>query len=78
MNYTNEISRAGIYYVCDNTKYNSCPGLYESGPGPTFPELEFEMCTNLYIGIYIIFRGRDSPVGIAAGYGLDGPGIESR
>jgi hypothetical protein len=23
-------------------------------------------------------RGRDSPVGIATGYGLDGPGIESR
>ena len=22
--------------------------------------------------------GRDSPVGIASGYGLDGPGIESR
>jgi hypothetical protein len=24
------------------------------------------------------YRGRDSSVGIATGYGLDGPGIESR
>jgi hypothetical protein len=28
--------------------------------------------------IIIIIVGRDSSVGIATGYGLDGPGIESR
>jgi hypothetical protein len=49
MNYTIEISRAGIYNACDNNKCNSCPELTQSGPGTTtFPELEFEMCTNLY------------------------------
>jgi hypothetical protein len=31
-----------------------------------------------YVGISSAFRGRDSSVGIATGYGLDGPGIESR
>ena len=55
MNYTIEISRAGIYNICDNNKYNSRPELTQSGPGTKFPELEFEMCTNLYTGIYILF-----------------------
>jgi hypothetical protein len=48
-----EISRAGIYNACDNNKYNSCPELTQLGPGTAFPELEYEMCTNLYTGIYI-------------------------
>jgi hypothetical protein len=30
------------------------------------------------IHVYNHYRGRDSSVGIATGYGLDGPGIESR
>jgi hypothetical protein len=36
---------------------------------------------NLYIGIYVdtvLNSEPDSAVGIATGYGLDGPGIESR
>ena len=35
------------------------------------------MRTYIYIYIYIN-DGRDSVVGIVTGYGLDGPGIESR
>ena len=30
------------------------------------------------VAIYLTSEGRDSSVGIATGYGLDGPGIESR
>jgi hypothetical protein len=55
MNYAIEISRAGIYNTCDNNKYNLCPELSHSGSGTTFPELKFEMCTNLYTGVCIIF-----------------------
>jgi len=55
MNYTIEISRTGIYNTRYNNKYNLCPEFSQSGPGTTFPELEFEMCTNLYTGTYIIF-----------------------
>jgi len=32
----------------------------------------------LYITMYVYFSGPGSSVGIATGYGLDGPGIESR
>jgi hypothetical protein len=36
-----------------------------------------DILKNLYI-LYNIILGRDSVVGIATRYGLDGPGIESR
>ena len=36
-----------------------------------------QICRPIYIYIYI-YMGRDSSVGIATRYGLDGPGIESR
>jgi hypothetical protein len=32
----------------------------------------------LYVGMFLLFVGRDSSVGIATRYGLDGRGIESR
>ena len=32
----------------------------------------------IYVPLYLMGVGRDSSVGIATGYGLDGPGIESR
>jgi hypothetical protein len=35
------------------------------------------VCIYIYIYIYL-FMDRESSVGIATGYGLDGPGIESR
>jgi hypothetical protein len=53
MNTAIEVSGADIYNVCANTKYNSCPELSESGP--TFTGMEFEIFTNLYTGIYILF-----------------------
>jgi hypothetical protein len=31
-----------------------------------------------FLQFYIYFRGPGSSIGIATGYGLDGPGIESR
>jgi hypothetical protein len=34
--------------------------------------------THIYIYIYIYIGGPDSSVSIATGYGLNGPGIESR
>ena len=37
----------------------------------------FCIVTSFYI-LYILYRGRDSAVGIATRYGLDAPGIESR
>jgi hypothetical protein len=33
---------------------------------------------NCFGGCHILWAGRDSSIGIATGYGLDGPGIESR
>ena len=33
---------------------------------------------SVFTQVIISFRGRDSSVGIATRYGLDGPGIESR
>jgi hypothetical protein len=30
------------------------------------------------MSVYLKYMGRDSSVGIATGYGLDGPGMESR
>jgi len=36
------------------------------------------MGLNIYLFIYLYICGMDSVVGIATGYGLDGPGIESR
>jgi hypothetical protein len=44
----------------------SCPLKSEKG-----------ILSEIYIKI-ILFMGRDSSVGIATHYGLDGPGIESR
>ena len=41
------------------------------------PEIKVNSRTNFYILIQK-FRVRDSAVGIATRYGLDGPGIESR
>ena len=40
---------------------------------------KFNVLINVFIYsyIYILYRGRDSSVGIATRYGLDGPGIES-
>jgi hypothetical protein len=40
-------------------------------------EMNFHVFT-IFGGFYIFIVGRDSSVGIATRYGLDGPGIESR
>jgi len=32
----------------------------------------------IYRIVHLLVRGRDSSVGIATGYGLDGPGFESK
>jgi hypothetical protein len=42
--------------------------------------LKIRFCFVVYFTVvYLkIYRGQDSSVGIATGYGLDGPGIESR
>jgi hypothetical protein len=39
--------------------------------------LNFKQCRKL-ASMYVISGGRDSSIGIATGYGLDDPGIESR
>jgi hypothetical protein len=38
----------------------------------------FELYITIFWSGYKLTTGRDSSVGIATGYGLDGPGIESR
>jgi hypothetical protein len=38
----------------------------------------FELYITIFWGGYKLTMGRDNSVGIATGYGLDGPGIESR
>jgi hypothetical protein len=45
----------------------------------TYTKRSFALIREFLKLIYIYFMcGRDSSVGIATGYGLDGPGIESR
>jgi hypothetical protein len=39
-------------------------------------EVPLEFCNFMWVVCSV--RGRDSSVGIATGYGLEGPGIESR
>ena len=39
---------------------------------------EMHYFSNLFDKVLYMFRGPGSIVGIATGYGLDGPGIESR
>ena len=47
-------------------------------PFVTVPARRIEYSHSLYITLQSIPEGRDSSVGIATPYGLDGPGIESR
>ena len=46
--------------------------------GPLKDQVSHPHKTISKITVLIVWRGRDSSVGIATGYGLDSPGIESR
>ena len=45
--------------------------------GPIF-KVQAVQTESIIVGLLDLCVGRDSSVGIATGYGLDGPGIESR
>jgi hypothetical protein len=45
---------------------------------PGFLRKVYEFVYFIFVQHSAYYRGRDSSVGIATGYGLDGPGIESR
>ena len=46
--------------------------------GPLFDSFRSHTSKSLFSGVPWFLQGRDSSVGIATRYGLDGPGIESR
>ena len=68
--------RARICLLHEQTARTANQGKGSSSSGPE--ELEGEMRERSFPMQLGIQSGPDSAVGIATGYGLDGPGIESR